>query len=64
VTRHLSDVVAISIRLKLVGRVGFEPTHLLIENQAALTWLAQRPKEFRIWNFGFQISDSEVEDIN
>ena len=35
VTRHLIDVFTIGIRSNLAGRVGFEPTHLLIENQAA-----------------------------
>src|SRR6266550_396289 len=35
VTRHFPDVVTFSIRPELAGRVGFEPTHLLIENQAA-----------------------------
>ena len=33
VTRHYVDTF--SIRPELAGRVGFEPTHLLIENQAA-----------------------------
>ena len=35
VTSHWKDVVTFSIRPGLAGRVGFEPTHLLIENQAA-----------------------------